>query len=197
MNKTGISNLLGIVLFFMIAFTITFFMAVFLHDIGRTEILDRIDTVAYEVEDKLVISDSMKAEIHNYPVEYSALNIPYDLFFLATFLMFFISSLSFAYMSRATGWFSFFGALTMVLIIFLFITTFTTAIVDWLIIELIINFVGFDLGNTPLIQFYYDNLGIINFIWALLIIMVNKLDFTNRRNEDINDSTLMAGDYER
>lgn len=196
MDRKGISNLFGIVLFFMIGFTITFFIAVFLHDIGRTEVLDNVDSFITTYESSQPLSSEMSTFIHNQPAVYSALTIPYDLFFLVIFLFFFVSSVFTAYKTQETGWFSFFGGITLMLVVFLFISTFATTLTDWIINTLIVDFVGFDMGNTPIIQYYYDNLGLINFIWALIILFVNKMSFSFKRDqEDI--STIEGGVYEQ
>lgn len=195
-NNKAITNLFGIILFFMIGFTITFFVALFLHDIGRTEVLDNVDNFITEYESSQPLSSAMSAYIHAQPDEYSALTIPYDLFFLATFIFFFITSLYSAYKTQEAGWFSFFGGLTLLLVIFLFVGTFATTLTNWITQTLIEDFIGFSLNNTPIIQYYYDNLGIINFIWALLLIFVNKLNFNfSRQSEDI--STIEGGVYEQ
>lgn len=184
MNNKEIMRSFSLVLSFGILFIVVFFMAIFLQDIGRTEILDSIDNYTTNSETQLGISEQMKTHIHSLPQEYSDTSIPYDLFFIIAFFSMYTTALYSAFNAKENNMFRFFGILYIGMIGFLFVTGIMTLIVNWFSENLITGFIGFDLTTTPIINFYLTNMPLINFALGLILILVNKLTFTNKREDD-------------
>jgi len=182
------NKLFSVIFLFTMITIFGFFISVFIFQVGDELILTKINNVTQEVGANIGISSQMSTHIDDSLTSYRNLIIPYDLFFLLGFITTFLFSLFSAFKSKEQSWFSFFGTITFGLIIFLFITGFIVTIKDWIVLNLIQNVLSFDLNTTPIFFFYIDNLGMINFIWAIVLILVNKLNFTINRNEtDITD----------
>ena len=160
------------------------FAILFIKDIGRTEILDRIDNYTYQTEDMLGLSDEMKTHIHEFPDEYSALDVPIDLYFFAVIISTFIGSLISSYKAKEQNMFSFFGMITIGVMFLLFLTFFIDIINTWFIYNFIAGVMEINISDYMLLNFYITNLGIINLAWFVIIILVNKLNFTNVRESD-------------
>lgn len=183
-NNKGVMRSVGLVIGFTVMFIIIFFVAIFMHDIGRTEILDKIDDFANASETQLGVSEDMKTHIHSLPDEYSSTTIPYDLFFSLAFIFMYSTALYSAAKSREENMFKFFGMLYFGLIAVLFVLGVIGIIADWLIVNLIEGFVGFDLTTTPIINAYITNITIINFLLIGILFLVSKVNFVSKREED-------------
>ena len=175
------------------------FFAIFTFQIGDEYILTPINDIANDSYAQLGISEQIQTHIDDSLTNYRSLNLPYDLFFLFSWLGIFGLSLITAYKSREEGYMSFFGSITLGLMIFLFVLSFMVTIFDWIVLNLIQGVVSFDLTTTPIILFYVDNIEFISFIWAVILIIVNKLTFAlvRGKEEDINDFTAPQGDFEK
>jgi len=176
-----------------------FFFSVFIFQIGDEYILTNIQTVANDSYSNLGISSQIQTHIDDSLADYRALILPYDLFFLFSWIAVFGMSLITAYKSREDSYMSFFGSITVGLMVFLFVLSFLITIFDWIVLNLIQGVVNFDLTTTPIILFYIDNIGIISFIWASILIIVNKLTFSliRGKEEDINDFSAPNGEFQK
>lgn len=182
------NKLFGYIFFFSITSIIGMFFSIFIFQIGDQYVLTELNAVANDSYNNLGISEQMQTHIGDSLQNYRDMNLPYDLFFLLSFITIFGLSIFTAYSSREQSYASFLGSITLGLMMFLFIMGFVITIADWLVLNLIQNVVEFDMNTTPIFLFFTNNLGIISFIWAFLLIIINKLTFTlNRGDEDIND----------
>jgi len=194
------NKLFSYVLSFSLIGILGFFFAVFIFQIGDEYILTELNDVANDSYSGLGISSQMQTHIDDSLTNYRNLILPYDLFFLFSWISVFGLSLITAYKSRETGYMSFFGAITISLMVFLFILSFLIVIVDWIVLNLIQGVVEFDLTTTPIILFYINNLAIISFLWASVLIIINKLNFSLVRgndDDDINDYTAPQGGFDK
>jgi len=194
------NKLFSYVLSFSLIGILGFFFAVFIFQIGDEYILTELNDVANDSYSGLGISSQMQTHIDDSLTNYRNLILPYDLFFLFSWISVFGLSLITAYKSRETGYMSFFGAITISLMVFLFILSFLIIVVDWIVLNLIQGVVEFDLTTTPIILFYINNLAIISFLWASVLIIINKLNFSLVRgndDDDINDYTAPQGGFDK
>lgn len=193
------NKLFSYVLGFSLIGILGFFFAVFIFQIGDEYILTNINNVANDSYINLGVSTDMQTHIGDSLTAYRDLIIPYDLFFLFSWVAVFGMSLITAYKSREDSYMSFFGSITIGLIVFMFVLSFLVTIFDWIVLNLIQGVVSFDLTTTPIILFYIDNIGFISFIWASILIIINKLTFALIRgqDEDINDFTAPQGGFEK
>lgn len=199
MNKKGITKLFGVSLAFMIVTVIAFFAVVFVQEIGHDNILIPLANISNQSAGTLGLSSTMQDYIQEQPDNFNAVIVPYDLYFLLSFLATFISSVIVSYKSREESFMSFFGLITIGMMIFLFVLGFMQTVQDWIITNLIEGFLEFDLITTPIINWYFDNVEIINFAWAAILIIINKINFSFRRETDNFDDVVAEdlGGFER
>ena len=190
------NKLLGYIFYFSLASVIVFFLGIFIFQVGDELILTPIHNVTNSSGAVLGISSAIQTSMDADLTSYRNLNIPYDLFFLFSFISMFAFTIISSYKSREQSYISFFGMITLGLMGFLLLTSFIVVIKDWLILNLITSVLAFDLNTTPIFNYYVNNMGFLNFLWAVILIIINKLPFTlNRDNEenDINDFTKDGG----
>lgn len=194
-NKKSIGRYLSVILIFSILFLFSFFMVIFLKDIGKTEILDPISNISQSTQ--FTISEEMQDFIQLQPEEFENLNFHYDLYFVFSFIGFFLFALFGSYKAKQENYMSFFGFLFFGIVLFLYISTIITIFADWLVLNLINGFLEFDLNTVPIINYYITNMGLINFILATILIMVNRLNFSLTR-EDLGEiNQFQGGGFER
>lgn len=196
-NKKNMSRVFGIILGFSILFIFAFFMTILIKEIGKTEILDKIDNYTLLVEDSMGISDNMKEHIHKQPENFQSINLHYDLYFLLSLAGTFMFTLFISYKSRELGYMSFFGYIFLGMTIFLYVVSVITLISDWLVDNLIIGFLEFDLTTTPIISWWLSGLGFKLFVWASILLIVNRLNFTRSREDLSRIEQVGGGNFEK
>ena len=169
----GISYL---VLAFMLLITTSFFYAIFLYQIGGDEIIDPTTNLTLEAGSNANISSEMNTAILGYQQSYRDNEPAWDVFFIVTFIIFFISSLIISMLSKKESALGFFSLVTIGMMIFLLVFTFIDQITTYLFDNLIVGMLEFDLSQTPFINFYYANIQLVSFFWVLLIFIVNQFD---------------------
>ena len=179
---------INIILAFSFMVVVIFFYSLLIYQIGDEYVLAELDNVTTQIAPSMGVSGSMQTHIHSLYEDYQNLNVPYDLGFVITFILFFSSSIWSAHKSKELGWLSFFGVLTIGFMIFLFTTGFIVTIKDWFVLNLIENFLGFELATVPIFNYYINNMGMINLFWFVVLMVVNKLNFTFARDteDDVN-----------
>jgi hypothetical protein len=190
------------IIFGITAFTfgIIFFMFMFIayYQIGDTYILTTLDNTTTTMGASMGLNSNMLTYIHSLPVTYRALNIPFDLIFLAFLIMGIVASMYAAIRVQEEGWWSFFGTLTLGMLVILLISSYVAIIKSWLVLNLFDNFLGVSVQTMPLFYWWVNNMGIFNFVWAILLIIVNKINFTYIRDYDTeNQDVISTGGYEK
>jgi len=188
-------KLLGFIFMFSLFSIFAFFSALFIFQVGDELILTPIQNMSNN--SGINISVQMQTHINDSLAGYKNLNVPFDLYFLTSLILTFISSIWVSFKNREESFISFFGLITIGLLGFLFMAGIVNSIADWIVLNMITNFLGFDITSTPIFNWYITNLTFINFIWASILLLVNKLPFTLRREQDINDSTLNNEGFQR
>jgi len=170
-KKANIRTVIGVVLLFSLAIFIFLFSTIGLQQIFSENIID-------PVSDGLtpLVSAGTVTTIDSYTAWYDTTWFEYDLFFLLFVIVAMAGTILSAYKERKMGWASFFGYITIGSYIFLLALSFITNLTDWLILNFYYNM--FDLSglDTPIIDFFIDNIHIISFVWFLVIILVNQFD---------------------
>lgn len=82
-----------------------------------------------------------------------------------------------SYQSAREGWVSTLGFLTIGILFFLFMTGILSQIGDWLLIEFIQNIFSGLTYSTPFINYYLNNVFVINTVLMVLCIIANFVDF--------------------
>jgi hypothetical protein len=195
-NKKGLFRVMSLILIFSFISLVMIFSVIFIKEIGKEQMLDKLDNYTYQVEDEFGLSLEMKEHIHSLPEEYDETNPMYDLFFLIGLITTFVITMVSSFKSAELGMFSFLGYLTLGVAGFLFVSSFFMIINDWFIFNFIQGFLEFDFDTVPMINYYINNLSIINFIWAILIVGVNKISFVLIRNKKDEEDFIYGGGFE-
>ena len=112
------NKLFGYVFSFAMVGILGFFFAVFISQIGDEYILTPLHSVANDSFSTLGISEQIQTHEDDVLADYRSLILPYDLFFLFSWIAVFGMSLISAYKSREDSYMSFFGAITIGLMTF-------------------------------------------------------------------------------
>lgn len=189
--------LLGITSF-SIGIIIVMFLGIFTYQLGDEQILTPLENISSQAAVSMNLSAPIQVALQDLPQSYRNLNIPFDLFMLIILINAFAGSIYVASQTKEMGWWNYFGAITFVLIIFLFISSYLAVIKDWLILNLFTGFLQVDLNTLPIFNWYITHLGIINFIWGVLLITANKLNFSYKKELEDNYSGIQeSGGFEK
>ena len=93
------NKLYSIIFMFSILSILAFFFSIFIFQVGDELILTKIHNISNSTGASLGISDGMQTHLDDSLASYQALSIPYDLFFLASFISVFGLSVVIAYNS--------------------------------------------------------------------------------------------------
>jgi hypothetical protein len=174
------------------------FLGIFVYQMGDEQILTPLDNISGQAATQMNLSAPIVSALHDLPESYRNLNIPFDLFLLIILISAFTGSVYSAAQTQEMGWWNFFGAITFMLIIFLFISSYLAVVKDWLILNLFVGFLQIDLGTLPIFNWYVTHLGMINFIWGVILITLNKLNFSyNRDTEDTYSGLSSEGGFQK
>lgn len=189
---------LNLIIWFSVMSVFMFFAGVLMYQIGDEFVIKEVNDVANNVSGTLGISTEMQTSINKARTDYSNLDFQYDLFFLISFCMTFILSVVAAYKSRESSWFTFFGTITLGFMMILFFISIINTVNDWLILNLIENFLEFELATTPIFYYYVSNIGMVNFVWMVVLVLINKLNLSEvRASGDDEDINIIGGRIER
>src|SRR6056297_2955168 len=119
---------------------------------------------------------SSVAQAQQLEQDYNALAIPYDLFFLALWIGAFVTTLTSTIQSNKTGVFSFFGFLFVGSLILLLLTAYVSDFASWFMANVFDTLFATSAISTPILDYYLNNLGFLNFIWWLILVLVAFID---------------------
>lgn len=176
-NRKG--NIIGVTFFilaFMLLITTYMFYSIFLYDIAQEEVIGPLTNITIDAGNITGISPQMIAAIRGYETSYGESEPAWDLFFMMTFGAFFIASMGISLMSRKESAIGFFGAITIGIMMFLLLFGFIDQITTFLFDTLIVGVLEFDLTTTPFLNFYFNNIEVLNIFWAFLLILINQFD---------------------
>ncbi len=195
---TGIKDLMWSITAWSIGIIFFMFILVFIYQLGDEYILTNVDSVSTGVIAQTGTSTTMGNYIHSLPVQYRALNIPFDLIFLAFLIGALLTSIYAASKVQEDGWWSFFGGLTLGMLLLLLISSYVAVIKNWLVLNLFDNFLGMSIQSMPFFYWWVQNMGIFNFMWAILLIIVNKMNFSYSREYDADTSQVInTGEFQK
>jgi len=178
-NKKGMQDIgLGLIIMFLILSTIFLFSTAFVYQLGDEFILNNAVDVFNTTAANLNLDSTTMATINNIQSDYNSNEPPYDIGFLILLIGFITLSIWTSYTAQQNGNLTFFGLLTFGMILFLFLYGFIELLTNWFYTNLIIGFLQFDFSTkAPLMYAFFDNSEFYAFIWAFLLILINKLGF--------------------
>ena len=160
----------------MLVITTYMFYAIFLYDIAGEEVFGPLTNLTIDAGNASGMSAQMITAIRGYEISYADNEPAWDLFFMMTFGSFFITSIGISLMSRKESAIGFFGAITIGMMMFLLLFGFIDQITTFLFDTLIVGVLEFDLTTTPFLNFYFNNIAVLNLFWAFLLILINQFD---------------------
>jgi hypothetical protein len=181
MNKKGFSNLALLILAFALAVTIYFFSAIFLYEAGGQYLISPVSEIGQGIISDTTIDSvntTVSATILEVENGYLNFNFPFDLFFLFTWLLAIVGTITLSFKANKEGIFEFFGWLFMGTLILLLITSYVSDFVAWFLVEIFDAVFTTSLISMPIFTYYLTNLGLINFVWWLSLVLINIIDRT-------------------
>lgn len=179
MNKKGIAAFQVIVGFAIFA-VVMIFTSVLIYEVGKEYIINNVADAGKDAINASTTSTSIQVsqtnKINEIQTDYNNFLFPFDLFFLFTFIVAFTGSLAITFQSRKEGIFSFFGYLFIGTLVLLLVTSYLATFTSWFQSEIYGKLFADTSYSTPIFNFYLLNLGIINFIWWLILIAISVID---------------------
>lgn len=176
-NKKGLSQVWGTIVIFSLFIFVFLFATVGFKQIMSENILQPVLDQTLLLNESFTIAPSIQSAQQNVVDGFNTQWFDYDLFFLVIFILAFSSTIFSAKQSQKLGLLSFFGMVSIGTWIFLFIVGVMTQLSDWLIFNLYTNLFDLTSINTPIIDFFLSNISFICFLWFIIILIVNQIDF--------------------
>jgi len=176
LNKKG--DVLG--LWFMIVVFNIFLVIAFTFLIGFDNMaLDEIVTPIYDVTSSAaenLTSLAIQAHIDDAYVKYQENSIPWDIVMFGLMINFYFGILHSAIRAKKENAFTIFSLLTFGSIFLLLLISVSVDVQTWFLTE-IYGDVFEDLSySTPIMDWIFQNIGMISFILALVVLLVNQFD---------------------
>lgn len=176
LNKKG--DVLG--LWFMIVVFNIFLVIAFTFLIGFDNMaLDEIVTPIYDVTSSAaenLTSPAIQAHIDDAYVKYQENSIPWDIVMFGLMINFYFGILHSAIRAKKENAFTIFSLLTFGSIFLLLLISVSVDVQTWFLTE-IYGDVFEDLSySTPIMDWIFQNIGMISFILALVVLLVNQFD---------------------
>lgn len=183
-QSTNLINLSMVIFGVFLGLIITMFSAVLIFESVGQEGLERLYNVSVELNNQGTISNQTLQHEANLVADYKNINWYPDLLTFWLLSSAFFISLIGAYKTRAEGWMSFFGWLTIGSYIFLLIGNFVFQFAEWFWGEYFEK-LFYDLSYSLAFTTWVVNNGqIIMFVWFILLVFANKFKFTNSRKDE-------------
>lgn len=173
MNK--ILSLWSFVITFNIFIAICFTILVGVYNLSDTNIIDPIYNTTYTVADSSA-SETTKAHLTNVRDDFNSLVIPFDLIMFALIVNTYFGMLYGSIQSQKLNAFAFFSLLTFGSILMLLMISISIDVQDWIITELYLEVFEESSVATPLMDWFFANIGIISFLMAVILLIVNQID---------------------
>lgn len=171
-----LNNVTGKVLTFSIISLILFTTTIIFHGVWN-------DYVLYEATETLetlnlqgLISDNMTNSTVNVASAFYDLTSFFDIWWLASYVMFVITTFVIAYYSKRIGYFNFTMNLFYGSMIFLFVLGIMTTFTQWWKIEILYKLLPGIEASMPYFSYYLENVGIISFLNFILCMLLNLID---------------------
>ena len=161
------------------------FGAVLIQQIGEDYLIKTTADVGVDIINDTTTLTSPITTIREIETDWSTWNIPYDLFFLFIWVSFLVLTIKSSFEAAKEGIFSFFGYILIGSLVLLLITSYIATFADWFLTEIFYNIFDDLSFSLPIFTFYMGNIGLINFVWFISLILINIIDkrFISRTGE--------------
>jgi len=186
-NKKGLSFFVALIIGFGVVATVFMFLSLLVYDTGKDYVIDISADVGRDVLANYTELPAYQGvdTIDQIQQDYDDFLIPYDIFFLLSFLVAFGSTVFISWQAQREGIFSFFGYIFIGSLLLLLITVFINDFNIWFQANLFDTVFADSNVSTPILDFYLSNMAIINLLWWLILVLVNNMDrnFISRSGE--------------
>jgi len=195
-NGESISDSLKAIFSYNIVSLMFIFSVLFVYGVGKDYVLFRIYEMAVTLQTQGLfgtwVADliSSTANILDIFPQYL------DLLWLLLTVTLFIELIVASYYAEREGWFSSLGFMTFGILFFLFMMGIFSEIGTWFQTNFITNLFSGVSYATPFLNFYLNNLLIVNLVVVIMCIIANFIDldmsgFDNRKRNEINNDEVI------
>ena len=176
MNKKGFTKLMIVITVFGVAALIMMFGTIFVKEAGDQYLGEPIKDIGLEILNNSKAPANFTTTVNNVDETYDDINIPYDILFLIFWILWTGSVFSMAYKVRKLGLYHWIGMVFIGSMFFLLILGFVAQFTDWFI-ENFYNVLFSDINlNTPIMDFYFEYMALINYITFAIALFLNRID---------------------
>lgn len=154
-----------------------------------------LDNISHNVVNELGIDSRFSDTLDSLKTAYDARFIPYDLIFLFLFALAFIGTNRAATRARKLGVFSFFGYIFLFSMAFLLVMYFIGQFTDYFIVEIFNPIFSDTVLDTPIINWFFNNINVVGFVWFLWLGLVNQFDIKKVVREKTR--SVLEGGFQR
>jgi hypothetical protein len=165
------------------------FSILFVYGIGKYYLLHGIYEIAVSFESSGTSASWVSGFISTMANSADILPQFLDLFWLLLTISLFTELIIASYYAEREGWLSTLGFLTFGILFFLFMTGIFSLIGDWFRVNFIEGLFGSISYTTPFLNFYLNNLAIINILVVVICVIANFIDldlsgFSTRKDRE-------------
>ena len=186
MNKKALNQPIMIITSFAILTIMFIFTSLLIFEAGDEYVITTEQNIAIGILNDTDLPASQGIDtVNTLASNYRAFAFPYDLFFLLMLISTFSFTIYSTFQTTKEGIMSFFGFLFIGSMFMLLITSYLAEFTSWFM-QYIFYGVFDDISlNIPILTWYLGNLGLINFIWWIILILVSVIDrnFISRTGE--------------
>jgi hypothetical protein len=188
-NYMGIGFLL-VMSSFIFALAVTMF--ILYYGISADYIIFNLQNVTDSLATSGVISEASRGVAESSGLQFMGIIDLVDVVWLLSYVLFVISTLYYAYKMRNADEIGMFAFLFYGIMLVLFIGGLFEQITNWLWNTVALNLLPNVASYVPMFTFYLSNVGVINFIHLLVIIVISKLNFNFAFRKQSNEQELKA-----
>jgi len=176
MNKKGILKIMWIITIFGVIALFFMFGLIFVKEAGDQYLSEPLTNIALNVLNTTSAPSNFSNTITNIQTTYNGINLPYDLFFLIFWIIESGGVFYLAYKVKKYPIYSWIGLVFIGSMMFLLITGFVAQFTDWFIANFYdLLFSSLNL-NTPIMDFYFNNMALINYLTFAIALFLNRID---------------------
>jgi len=175
-NKKGsIFSLWGMVVAFNIFIAIAFTMLIGFNNMAGTEIIDPIHSEISSIAEDMT-STEIQDFIDDSRTEYYNNTIPWDLVMFGLMINFYFFIIYSAIQTKKASSFTVFSLLTFGSIFMLLLVSVSIDVQEWILQEIYVDVFEDMSVATPIMDWFFLNVGVVSFTLALLVVLVNQFD---------------------
>lgn len=187
MNNKGWFNLMFGILIFGVIVLVLMFGIIFMKEAGDQYLGTPLKNIGENVLDNSNAPHEFSNTLDSIETNYNDLLLPYDIIFLIFWIFFSGSVFILAYQTSRLGIYHWVGMLFIGSLFFLLITGFVAQFTDWFITNFY-NVLFSDVTlNTPIMDFYFSNMALINYLTFAICLFMNiirKINIDDGRVEE-------------